>query len=99
MKIYTTAFNQAFRRNFQPGTRYYGIYSLMWERFAESELRSLGYNPDDYELYHQAVWEPESVTDNNDQPIADDEQRRILAALHNHIDDGGWIDLAREKGE
>ena len=25
MKIYTTAFNQAFRRNFKPGTRYYGI--------------------------------------------------------------------------
>ena len=96
MKIYTKAFNQAFRNNFAPGTRYYGIYALMWERIARDELRTMGYA--EYELYHQPVWESESVLDNSGQPIADDEQRRILNTLRN-IDDYGWIDLAREKGE
>ena len=101
MQIYTTAFNKAFRRNFSPANRHYGIYSLMWENLAELELRSLGYSTDDYELYHQAVWESESVLDAHDEPIAESEARRILDALHTiglH-DADAWIDLAREKAE
>jgi len=82
MKIYTTAFSKAFRRNFSSSIRRYGIYSLMWENMAELELRSLGYSTDDYELYHQASWESEAVLDEHNQPIAEFEVRRILDALH-----------------